>query len=239
MPPKTIREQPSAGANLLAAPAPASTVSTQWRITTRSYEYIQMYVEACGNGRSFEKVEKLTGSSNWIRWKKDMTNAAGKEGLLQVLTGELIKPVLPIDSIEVLEDPRSATPAQIEATPVDEWNDYILMTAYFNKYNEVMLAVIRSRVANNLEGRLEKCTLVVDAMRILDTACNFCQIDEAIRAYDEWYGCLFADFKDMASYTAEFNRLYENFNRLRGGWKISEDHKNMMFLRNRGPVFKD
>lgn len=197
----------------------ASLVASAVRMTEDSEEYKQAFQAAHIDTNAFDNCTKLKGTSNFVEWTDDLKLCARKVGLRSLLTGMETAPERPAEGV----------------SSTSRWNDLMLLQAHWFGKNDSALGYLQSTLEPHLRARVEDCTLVSEALKILDDACPPPSIFTAaeklriITSYSLNKASSFPEFRN------EFEKRVLDFNRLRGHKAMPDQQVLLLFLNALGP----
>lgn len=191
------------------------------RLTENSRLYISEFLDTHKDTKAFDNCKTLTGADNFNDWIREFSIASRKVGFLALFNGQDTAP-------EALDDD----------APIDKWNEYMLEKAAWLGRNESLLGHIQANVAPHIHTKIVDCTLVSEALEIIDNECTSKGADLTMSHLVKLVGYSFDEAATFLDFQIEFDKRFNEFNRLRGNVVLSDDMKCILFMIALGPRFK-
>ncbi|SMQ52992.1 unnamed protein product [Zymoseptoria tritici ST99CH_3D7] len=122
---------------------------------------------------------------------------------------------------------------------IDEYNDYMIALAEYEKVNEVLCGYIVSRCTKRLSDKVKDLLTVKAVLIVLKSDCTPSGAFITILKHREIQALTLDSVADYLTFVLEFNRLIEEYNRLLHAAQYNEAHKILLFTSALGPTFAD
>ncbi|SMQ49665.1 unnamed protein product [Zymoseptoria tritici ST99CH_3D7] len=179
------------------------------RITRYSLEWRKAQKDICGDGKVFDSVPLLEGPENWSSFYDDCRNAAKRMGIVKYFDAGLR---VPLPNEPHIEGMLPILPKNVD--DIDEYNDYIIALAEYEKVNEVLCGCIVSRCTKRLSDKVKDLLTVKAVLTVLKSDCTPSGAFMTILKHREIQALTLDSVADYLTFVLEFNRLIEEYNRL-------------------------